>query len=198
MIEKAFVKLLQGKIHQDGKTLPIIIRYKPLDRTPCITIHKASENQIERKTLFEPYEKTQYRLYNTISIDIWSNSEEQRHHIKEQIYKVLYEAINNHYQHCNNYKDGICTTTNTVCEISTIEDPEEFKSQCLTPKDNRYTSFFRANNILKWTFRFSGEQRLDEVDLNPPVLRTQITIEFHRMKYYDVGGHLADKIEIDY
>ncbi|MCF0122392.1 MAG: hypothetical protein HUJ74_04240 [Lachnospiraceae bacterium] len=197
MIEKAFVKLFQGKIQHNSGVLPVIIRYKPLDRTPCITITKASETQIGRKHLFEPYEKTQYRLNNTIWLDIWCDNEQERHNIIEQIYNILYQAINNHYLQCKHYEEGTCKNTNTPCTISTLDDSTVFKSQCLTPESSGYVSFFRENNILKWTFRITGEQRLDEPNLNPPVLRTQITIEFDRMKYHNVGGHLAEKIEVN-
>ena len=198
MIEEAFVELLTNKIELDDGYVPVIIRYKPIDRTPCITIQKASENQLNRIHLFEPYETTRYHLSNTLWIDVWADNEEQRHYLIREVYRVIYEAINNHYRHCKQYDNGTCATTGEPCSISVVPDPKEFKSQCLTPSENDYVSFFRRNNILKWTFKTIGELRLDELELNTPLLRTQIQLGFERMKYYDVGGHLADELEMDF
>lgn len=195
-MEDAIVELLQGNISIADENVPVIIRNKPIDKTPCITISQATNSQLQRQYQHDPYEKIRYKYQCQIWVNIWCDTENERELLVNQIHLVFNQAIANHYLRCSNYDDGICTFWNDVCGALTVTNGRTAKSQCPNPKENSYTSFFKKNNIIKNTFTVDGETELDELDINPPVLRTQIRVNMDYYDYYYVGGALFENAEV--
>lgn len=191
IIEKAFMELLKPVIG-----VPIMVKYASIDYTPCITIQQVDET-FQRREYVE-IEKEQYirkKYSSDIWINIWCNSEKERHGLIGLIQERIFQAESNHYTTCSNYNfdDGTCEFLESKCEVLTHNTPRTCKKQC--PRLDVYKSFFKTNNIIKNSFHVNSTTNLDELDVAEPVLRTIFKINLDYYQYHKIGGRLFENIE---
>ena len=198
-LEKAFWKLLNHNITYNGSTIPLIRKLRQADKTPCIQIKQADEYLV-RKDYVE-INKVQYlrRKYNcSIWIQVFANNENERTAILNGIDERITQAEINHYTTCRYYNpvNQNCENIGAKCEALTSENGRAIKNQCPNPKQNNYSSFFKTNNIIKNTFKEEGKPNLDDLQKNPPELRTTIKLSMDYYKYERIGGREYDSFEI--
>ena len=186
----AFWEILKGNIIYNDKPIPIVKRLKSRDKTPCITIEQASDMQLKRDYRTDSTQRIVLENNAEIWLNIWCDTEEERHTILSQIRLLFFKALGNHYSLCSHYNDGACSFLNRECEALTITNGRSAKSQCPHPTENDYTSWFSEHHIVKNTFRLSGLSELDELDVAEPVLRTLIKFDLNYIISHDLGGHV--------
>ena len=188
-MEKAVWNLLKDHITYDDETIiPLVRRLTSEDETPCITIEQAAETQLKREILATDVEKIRLRNNAEVWINIWCDSEEQRHSLIQQVELRIFQALSNHYTTCDKYSEGHCTSLDKPCEVTTIDNGRTSKNQCPYPKENQYVNWFSKHHIIKKTFRISGRSNMDELDIAKPVLRTLIQLDMDYYNTYLVGG----------
>ena len=186
----AFWEILKGNIIYDDKPVPIVKRLKSRDKTPCITIDQASDMQVNRDYRTDSTQRIVLEHNAEIWINIWCDTEEERHTILSQIRLLFFKALGNHYSTCSHYNDGACTFLGRECEALTVTNGRTAKSQCPYPKQNDYTSWFSEHHIVKRSFRLSAISEMDELDVAEPVLRTLIKFDLNYIISHDIGGHV--------
>lgn len=191
---KAFWEILKGKIIYDDKPVPIVKRLKSRDKTPCITIEQASDMQVDRDYRTDSSQRIVFENNAEIWINIWCDTEEERHTILSQIRLLFFNALGNHYSLCSHYDDGTCTFLDEECGALTVSNGRTAKSQCPYPKENDYTSWFSEHEIVKNTFRLSGISEMDELDVAEPILRTLIKFDLNYITVHELGGHVLDDL----
>lgn len=199
-MEKALLNLLKGYIFLDNTTIPIIRRLKPIDKTPCITIQQAAEVQLSRRYL-NKNDSQLIGLKNNaeIWINIWCDTEEERHSLINQVTKRIFQALGNHYTTCANYDkdDSICSTLNHECQSLTVTNGRSVKGQCPYPKKYNYCNWFHHHHIVKNSFKISGRNDMDELDIAEPVLRTLIQLDMDYYLTHDLGGITFYEIQLN-
>lgn len=199
-MERAILNLLKGEISFDSMNIPIVRRLKPIDQTPCITIQQAAETQLSRRYLSKNDSQLIGLKNNAeVWINIWCDTEEQRHSIINQVTKRIFQALGNHYTTCAHFnKDNHnCNMLNCECKALTIDNGRSIKGQCPYPKEYNYCNWFRHYRIVKNSFKISGRHDIDELDIAKPVLRTQIQLDMDYYLTHDLGGRLFEDIKIN-
>lgn len=194
VLEKSFLDLLRGNIGDvHDADIKIGNRYSPTDNTPCITIDCVDETYVRKHYI--TINQKQY-LRKTFDVDIWiniySNNEEDRQNIKEDVNNRIIQAETNHYTTCNHFNDDICSITKNTCEALTSQNTRACKNQC--PDLNKYQSFFTTNHIRKSTFKTIGEAKMDDLDATQPILRTIVKLNMEYYTYHQIGGKTFNKI----
>lgn len=198
-MEKAVLTLLKDYVFIDEKKVPIVRRLKPIDETPCITIQQAAEVQLSRKYINGDTQKIALKNNAEVWINIWCDSEEQRHSLVNQVTKRIFQALGNHHTTCANFnkENSMCTTLNHECESLTNDNGRSIKGQCPYPNEYGYCNWFNKHHIIKNTFKISGRHDLDELEISEPVLRTLIQLDMDYLLQYDLGGRVFDEIKIN-
>lgn len=186
----AFWEILKGNITYNDKNIPIVKRLKSRDKTPCITIDQASDMQVKRDYRTDATQRIVLEHNAEIWLNIWCDTEEERHTILSQIRLLFFKALGNHYSLCSHYNGGTCTFLDRECEALTVSNGRSAKSQCPHPHNNDYTSWFSRHHIVKNTFRLSAISEMDELDVAEPVLRTLIKFDLNYIISHDLGGHV--------
>ena len=119
-IVNAFWELLKGNIIYEDKTIPIVKRLKSKDKTPCITLDIASDMQINRDYRTDKTQRIVLEHSAEIWVNIWCDTEEERHTILSQIRLLFFKALGNHYTTCSHYNDGTCNFLDRECEALTV------------------------------------------------------------------------------
>ena len=172
-------------------------RLKSRDKTPCITIDQASDMQVKRDYRTDSTQRIILEHNAEIWINIWCDTEEERHMILSQIRLLFFKALGNHYSLCSHYNDGTCTFLERECEALTVTNGRSAKSQCPHPHENDYTSWFSEHHIVKNTFRLSAIAEMDELDVAEPLLRTLIKFDLNYIISHDLGGHVATDLRFE-
>lgn len=194
---KAFWEILKGNIIYNDNPIPIVKRLKSRDKTPCITIDQASDMQVKRDYRTDSTQRIILEHNAEIWINIWCDTEEERHMILSQIRLLFFKALGNHYSLCSHYNDGTCTFLERECEALTVSNGRSAKSQCPHPHENDYTSWFSEHHIVKNTFRLSAIAEMDELDVAEPLLRTLIKFDLNYIISHDLGGHVATDLRFE-
>ena len=197
-METAFLNLLANQIIFDDKIIPFVKNYADIDRTPCFTINQADEQFIRRRYIqINGEEYIRKRYTSNIWINIWCNTEKERHSIMKQIYNRIFQAEANHYTTCKHYKDETCNVTGSRCEALTRTDTNARANKKQCPDINHYTSFFQTHNIIKNTFQIDSVTDLDELDPSREILRTIFKLQMDYHQYYNIGGKPFTDFELE-
>lgn len=190
-MEKAFLNLLKNKIFYNGRHVPVIRRYAPIDQTPCITIMQADENFKRRRYVeIDHIQHIEKKYTSDIWINVWCNTEHERQSIIESVKNQILKAEANHFNTCKNYNQPCCQLLKSECLAL-----NQIKKQC--PIKDMYSSFFKTNNIVKNTFHINSITDLDELEYETPILRTIFKLQMDYHTYYPIGGELFEEIIID-
>lgn len=219
-VEKTLVTILDDNVTYNDTIVPVIVINRYSDSTPTITITTATSHYIEpryNETLFLPVNNThpQYDASNpnkkiaqdaviqeeeiTLEINVWANNEDERHNILNQVKTLINQAVNFHYTTCTYYNETNhnCLNLNTTCKAFNGTDTRSLKGQCPEPSTNGYESIFKKNMIKHGTFNMFNEFNIDELGLNPPILRTVLKLTVTLYDYYTRGGKESNTYEIN-
>lgn len=197
-METAFLNLLANHLFLDGKIVPFVKNYSEIDRTPCFTINQADEQFVRRRyAQIDGAEYIRKRYSSNIWINIWCNTEKERHELIKQVNNRILQAEANHYSTCKFYKDDECSILKSRCEALTRTDTNARakKNQC--PDINHYQSFFQSHHIVKNTFHVDSVTDLDELDPTGQVLRTIFKLNMDYYQYYPIGGKPFTDFELE-
>lgn len=188
-METAFLNLLANQLTINETIVPFVKNYAQTDRTPCFTINQADEVFKRRRYVqIDGAEYIRKRYTSSLWINIWCNTEKERHSLIKQINNRILKAEANHYSTCKHYSNEECTLLESRCEALTRKNnnARANKNQC--PDINHYQSFFQSHHIIKPTFKIDSVTDLDELDPTGQVLRTIFKLEMDYYHYYRIGG----------
>lgn len=192
-MEKAFRDLLELIME-----IPIVVKYTPLDYTPCITIQQV-DGRCQRREYVEIHNEQYIRkkYSSDIWINIWCNNEKERRQLISLIQERILQAEANHYTTCKHYNsvDETCSVLESKCEALTRNTNRTNKKQC--PRLDIYQSFFKTHHIIKNSFRIYSITNRDELDVAEPVLRTIFKIDLDHYQYYKIGGRVFNDIKLN-
>lgn len=197
LLEKAVIDLLRNHTTLPNEKIFTGNRYRPYDVSPCITIQQASETPVSAKQIPGEYETIKIKHNAEVWINIWCNTEEERQSLIDQVELRLFQALADHNTTCGNYTNGDCLFLQGECQTINVVNGRTAKNQCPYPKENRYVSWFKQNQIVKSSFTVNGNTDLDELDLTKPILRTIVKISMDYYKTYNVGGHQINNVSIN-
>ena len=195
----AFYQILKGRIKINEQPVKVVHRLKSRDQTPCLTIEQAAEIQLKRDYRTDNTQRLIFENNVEIWVNIWCDTEEERHTMISQIKLLFFNALGNHYSLCSHYNetDNSCDFLNNTCEALSINNARAFKHQCPHPKKNDYTSWFKKYHIIKNSFKLSGIQDMDELDIAEPLLRTLIKFDLNYITSHNLCGKVPEDLIID-
>lgn len=198
-IVNAFYQILKGRIKIDDEPVTVVHRLKRRDQTPCLTIEQAAEIQMKRDYRTDETQRIIFENNVEIWVNVLCDTEEERHTIIKQIQLLFFNALGNHYSLCSHYNetDNSCSFINDTCEALTVKNARTFKSQCPHPQKNDYTSWFKEFHIIKNSFKLSGIQDMDELEIAEPLLRTLIKFDLNYITSHDLGGIVPEELIFD-
>ena len=217
--EKVVFDILKKNVELNNKNVPVIVKSRYYDATPCITIETlassySSPRYNEDILLRLPSTHPQYDANDPtkkfaqevvtqeedikLLINIWANTEEQRQPITNQVKQLLNQALNFHYSTCSNFNSATknCSTINSTCMSIDNIYSRGMKGMCPDPKTLKYESIFKSHNIKHGSFNFYTQFNQDELNLTPPVLRTILKIELTYYDRYVRGGNETTNIDL--
>lgn len=193
----AFYQILKGRIKINDEKIKVIHRLKSRDQTPCITIEQAAEVQLERDYRTDATQRLIFENNVEIWVNVLCDTEEERHTIISQIKMLFFQALANHFSLCSHYQNGMCKFLDDECEALNITNGRTAKRQCPYPEKNNYTSWFKEHHIIKNSFKLSGVQDMDELDISEPLLRTLIKFDLNYRTSHVLGGLVPEDLIFD-
>lgn len=216
--ELVIYKILYNRIIYNDKIVPVIVKKQLEDVTPCITISTIqSKYQNDKKIYSDKYPlKKDHPLYEKdnprklypqevveqtkkiiLQINLWCNNEKQRYIIGKNIQQQLNYVLNHDYTYCINYDSETkkCKYLNETCKSINNTNSRGIKRLCINPNAYNYKNIFIANNI--HNVNIDTEFSLDELDKNPPILRTIYRINLDYIEKFVRGGNPTNNIFIE-
>lgn len=206
-IKQTFLHILRNRIVYDNKIIPVIIKDRWADMTPCITIwghtRDTGEHRRQRIRVWCPLPK-HHPLYDenhpnkkyphsaqftkkkyTIQINVWCNNEKERELIVNQVNDALFYSMHNHYDYCVNYdeKTKKCKTIDSTCLARLDKGYHGLRGQCPAPHRTKYEDVWMNNRIIKNSILIDPDFEQDENDKEPPLKRSIINVS---LKYKDI------------
>ena len=197
VLEKAVIDLLRGYLDISNDKIFTGGRYKPIDVSPCVTVQQASEVNLSGNHMPGATESIKLKYDAEVWINVWCDTDEQRDSLVEQIELRIFQALSNHYTTCAKYNEGNCDFLEDECATLNVTNGRTAKNQCPYPNEYGYCNWFKKNQIIKRTFAISGKQKMDELNLSKPILRTLIKLEMNYYKLHEVGGHAIGNLIVD-
>lgn len=202
---KALLKILRGNVKINDNIVPVIKRSYPLDKTPCITIEDSGgTNTINKYRLNLPYPnkdspvtdvlKTEKNI--TVQVHVWSDNEDERENLNNQIITLFNMAESDHYLLCENYHDGKCTSLNSDCKALTNHFSRGIKGQCPHPIEYKYKNIYTTYNLNREKCNFEEPFEVDDLDTTPITLHSVFKINANYYTYYKLGGNISNTIEL--
>lgn len=213
---KAILKILRNNIFCNDKVVPVIRRTYPLDKSPCITIddsigadtlnirvlqkklpldenHPQYDSQDPYKEF--PQQTYEYKRNIELRINSWTNSEDERELINEQIMELIYKVQSDHYMFCSNYSDGNCAYLGEKC-ASTVEKTNSrgIKNQCPNPTKYGYKNIFKTFNLDRWSFSVEPPFFSDQTEATPPILHSIFRFYCTYYEYHVIGGKTSQTV----
>ena len=147
------VKLLNGNVVIDGKTIPVLTWYGPDDDVDCIGQQLITGGEKRGNIISDvlnplPEDHPYYdpenpgELYATQSVKsrtvnstdnlhIWANTPEKRDYIVHEVNRILDEALMFNYKYCVNLTaEQHCKTTNKPCDALTNKNALGIQGKC--------------------------------------------------------------------
>ena len=207
---KAIRRILWGNITLNNRTVPVIQRYYPYDKTPCVTVDDSGGSSlIERHIITEeyplsndnplfnpenPFEKHPQQVlreyYNTtININVWSDSGNEQEQLNNIIQNIFYEVQSDNYKYCGNYHDGDCSYMDNTCYAKHFtEDMRGSKHQCPNPLVYGYSNIFKDYNLIRSSFHVDPPFTLDDTDRDDIIYRSVFRLSTGYYIDHIIGG----------
>lgn len=196
---QAILHILRGNVTHDGKTVPVIKRNYPLDKTPCINIDDSASTVTLNKRIYnkknqdgekKEYLRTQRRT--VLNIHLWCDTEQDRETLSNQITELFNKAYLDHYMFCTQYdKETMqCTHLNETCP--TINQGKHLykssKNKCPQPKEYGYTNIFTKYDLIKRAWDLQVPYSNDNLNTKPPTLHNVFRLNCEYYDYIEIGG----------
>lgn len=206
-IKTLFLSILQGKIIYKDKIVPVIVKDRWVDKTPCITIYGINRDKgqyLRQNVQVKKPLKKDHPLYNKdkpnkkfphlaertrhsydIQINVWCNDEHERDCIVRQVKDCLFLARNYNYQYCTKYDKETfkCKTIDEECKARTVGGFRGLRGLCPNPKEYHCCNVFNAYNVIGNTVFISDDYEQDEYEHRPPLKRSIIDVSLDYYNY---------------
>ena len=96
----------------------------------------------------------------------------------------------------SNLQDGNCTYLNEKCKVD-VNSARGVKNQCPKPKEYHYQNIFTTFDIIRASFDVAPPFIMDDLTINPPVMRSIIPVSFGYYEYYCIGGAVSENLNVD-
>ena len=203
-------KLLYGNIVCSDLTIPLKMNYPPGKHKDVITLNKPTGG-----TTGDPAYKDEYyplsednpyydpsnpdEVYPQVTrksktaekqldIHIWSNEENKRECIVNQVTTILEDALRFNYKYCANFSEtngNICLFTNNVCDALTTVNKYSIQGKCpyadLTESDELFRNprtWFEEKNIPIFSIEISDAVQADDLTKTPELYHSIISIRY--------------------
>lgn len=212
-IQQLILEILQGNVKtRSGDNVPVVIRYFPLDKTPCITINSEGGRPVDEPfVIVEPqpvtaehpdydpknpnnpilqdvyYQKTT----DTVIVHLWYNDKSDRNYLLEQVKTQLFLARIGDYRFCTNYnKDNhYCKTLNNICKAyKNNRNGLAVKGFCPKPEEYGYKGILYEHYVLPTTFKIEAIYNQDEYDKKPVLYHKILKLDVQYYNRHIIGG----------
>lgn len=194
-LEMYLVELLQHRLFYDNKEIQVVKDFSHNPVLPVITLDLSVNPKTER--IFSDStggETLEYYRRARINVNLWCNTENERQSLEDQIMTLFIKEQSFHYLFCSNYSDGQCKTLQTTCKAKTDNNNRSLKHKCPNPKRYNYQSLMRKHDIECDSLSLDAPFELNELDRNPPLLRSVFICEALYVDYYSIGGVMPEEL----
>lgn len=201
---QAILYILRNNVTDDGKTIPVIKRNYPLDKTPCINIDDSASVVTVGKRIYnrktpngnKEYLRTHRRTI--LNIHLWCDSEQQREDLSNQITDLFNKAYLDNHFFCTQYskQDGVCKTLNRECPSRTNEKHlyKSIKNKCPQPIEYGYENIFTHYDLIKAQWDLQTPFSADNTNTKPPTLHNIFRLNCEYYDYVEIGGIESNNI----
>lgn len=202
---RALLRILRGNIQVDNNIVPVIKRSYPLDKTPCITMENSGgTSTIHKYRLNLPYPnkdspivdvlKTEKNM--TVQVHVWSDNEDERENINNQIISLFNMTESDHYLLCENYHEGNCKTLNSECKAINNKFSRGIKGQCPKPSEYGYNNIYTTYNLNREKCNWEEPFEVDDLNTEPITLHSVFKVNANYYTYHQLGGNISKNIEL--
>lgn len=196
---QAIIYILRGNVQLNGKTVPVIKRNYPLDKTPCIniddsasvvTVNKRIHNLKDKDGVMKEYYRVHRRTL--LNIHCWCDNENEREELTNQITLLFNKAYLDNYQFCTRYDKETreCATLGVECPTITQQKHlyKSVKGKCPQPTEYNYENIFTRYDLIKraWDLRTPFSADMDTT--KPPTLHSIFRLDCEYYDYVEIGG----------
>ena len=196
---QAILYILRGNITLDGKTVPVIKRNYPLDKTPCVNIDDSASVVTLNKWICnlkddESVKREYLRVHRrtVLNIHCWIDSEQQREDLTNQITNLFNMAYLDNYRFCMKYNKETkeCETLNRECPTITQQKHlyKSVKEKCPQPIEYGYENIFTRYDLIKSSFDLQTPYSADLDNTKPPTLHSIFKLNCEYYDYNMIGG----------
>lgn len=203
---QATLRILRGNITLEEKTVPVIKRNYPLDKTPCIniddsasvtTIGKRIYNRKNKDEKPRQYLRTHHKT--VLNIHCWIDNENQREQINQQVKKQFLMAYLDNHQFCTHYEKetGLCNNINITCPTLTQGKHlyKSSKNKCPDPKKYGYENIFTRFDLIKSKWDLQEPFSNDNTNTKPPTLHSIFRLNAEYYNYTLIGGITSKELK---
>ena len=191
--------VLRGNVTLEGKTVPVIKRNYPLDKTPCINIDDSASVVTVNKRIYnlknaegEKREYLRVRHRTLLNIHCWMDTEQQREDMTNQVTNLFNMAYLDNYHFCMNYdKETMnCSTLNQECPAINKGKHlyKSSKNKCPQPIEYGYENIFTRYDLIKSSFDLQTPFSADIDTTKPPTLHSIFRMNCEYYDYIEIGG----------
>ena len=201
---QAIIQILRGNVICEGKTVPVIKRNYPLDKTPCINIDDSAstvtvKKQIYNKTINgEKKECIRIHRKTLLNIHLWCDTENQRADLSNQITTLFNMAYIDDYHFCTNYDKETCQCSTQEQECLSISNSthlyKSIKNKCPKPIDYKYENIFTRYDLIKSKWDLQVPFSNDNINTKPPVLHNIFRLNAEYYDYIEIGGITSNNL----
>lgn len=201
---QAILTILRNNITLDGKTVPVIKRNYPLDKTPCVNIDDSASTVTVNKRIYNRTidgEKKEYlRVHRrtVLNIHLWCDTEQDRETLSNQITDLFNKAYLDHYMFCTQYDKEThqCTKLEQECP-SRLDGKHLYKSsknKCPQPVEYGYENIFTRYDIIKRAWDLQVPFSNDNLNTKPPTLHNVFRLNAEYYDYVEMGGINSEEL----
>lgn len=196
---QAILYILRGNITLDGKTVPVIKRNYPLDKTPCVNIDDSASVVTLNKWICnlkddENVKREYLRVHRrtVLNIHCWIDSEQQREDLTNQITNLFNMAYLDNYRFCTKYDKETCECSTLGMECPTVTQGKHLykssKEKCPQPLEYGYENIFTKYDLIKSRFDLRTPYSADIDTTKPPTLHSIYKLDCEYYDYTLIGG----------
>ena len=202
---QAILYILRGNVTLNGKTIPVIKRNYPLDKTPCINIDDSASVATIDKKIFnkknnngEPRQYYRVHRRTLLNIHCWFDTEQEREDLCNQVTNLFHKAYLDNYFFCTNYNKETreCSTLNMECP--TISQGKHLykssKWKCPQPIEYKYENIYTKYDLIKRAWDLQTPYSADLDNTKPPTLHSIFRLNCEYYDYEEIGGITSNKL----
>ena len=204
---QAILYILRGNVKLDDRTIPVIKRNYPLDKTPCINIDDSASVVTVNKRIYNRTINGQKKEYlrthrkTILNIHLWCDNEQDRENLSNQITDLFNKAYLDHHQFCLKYdkETGTCNTLNTQCPTLTNDTHlyKSIKNKCPKPSEYGYENIFTHYDLIKSAWDLQTPFSNDNTNTKPPTLHNIFRLNAEYYDYVEIGGINSKDLKIN-